>query len=77
MKEADGCMGGIPGFTFKNWVPAVGPQGWGTDKTANWLCRQMIAAKIEKSFQKWITSGEETFQSAERLRSNPVSWGGP
>jgi hypothetical protein len=41
---------------------------WGTDKTANWLCRQMIAANA-------ANQGEATFESIERLRSTPSELG--
>ena len=44
--------------------------GWGTDKAANWLCRQMIAGNA-------ANQGEATFKSIERCGAPPAELGAP
>ena len=59
-----------PQFLISAVLSACGwAAGWGTDKAANWLCRQMIAGNA-------ANQGEATFKSIERLRCTPSRAGG-
>ena len=60
---------GGSGFFFFLLSACGWAAGWGTDKAANWLCRQMIAGNA-------ANQGEATFKSIERLRCTPSRAGG-
>jgi hypothetical protein len=48
--------------------------GWGTDKAANWLCRQMIATKCGKCRKSW--RGNISKRRTVAVHPQP-SWGRP